>query len=135
MPLSMLSALARRNVDPWEEAARLARLPHEAAKRFLTALITTLPATPSARSDPAALAEQLIALLPQQRAASAHSFSGIPAIALATQRHGLTRYLAFYLVLMMFYLVAQWFLGSAHRAPQTGAPAAPAAAIAAPGTR
>lgn len=31
MPLSMLSALARLDIDPWQEAAELSRLPEETA--------------------------------------------------------------------------------------------------------
>lgn len=42
MLLSVLSALARLDIDPWEEAARLAALPGEAATRRLSSLIATL---------------------------------------------------------------------------------------------
>ena len=41
--LSVLSALARLNVDPWQEATSLARMPREAAVVRLTALIDALP--------------------------------------------------------------------------------------------
>jgi hypothetical protein len=64
MPLSVLSALARLNVDPWEEASRLAALPTEAATRFLTTLIAALPGSSSARADPELQAKRLSALLP-----------------------------------------------------------------------
>src|SRR5271157_3870474 len=43
MPLSVLSALARSGVDPWQEAATLAGLPEEAAIQRLTTLIAELP--------------------------------------------------------------------------------------------
>ena len=46
MPLSVVSALARLDVDPWEEAARLAAMPGEAATQRLSALIASLPAEP-----------------------------------------------------------------------------------------
>jgi hypothetical protein len=59
----MISALARLNVDPWEEAATLAQLPLDAAMRKLTLLIAALPAGSSARSDPAATASRLLTLL------------------------------------------------------------------------
>ena len=39
MLLSVLSALARLDVDPWQEAADLARLPRDSATQRLTALI------------------------------------------------------------------------------------------------
>jgi len=65
MLLSVLSALARLGVDPWQEAAKLARLPLETAARQLTALIAALPAEPSRPLDPATIAVRLIALLPR----------------------------------------------------------------------
>jgi len=41
--LSVLSAFARLNVDPWEEATSLARMPRKAAVVRLNALIDALP--------------------------------------------------------------------------------------------
>lgn len=66
--LSVLSALTRLDVDPWQEAAKLARLPKEAATQRLAALIATLPDEPAAHRPAGAIAARLIALLP--RAAS-----------------------------------------------------------------
>ena len=43
MPLSVISALARLEVDPWQEAARLADLPKELAATALDGLIRRLP--------------------------------------------------------------------------------------------
>jgi hypothetical protein len=45
--LSVLSALARLDVDPWEEAASLAQMPRRAAAVRLTALIDALPREPA----------------------------------------------------------------------------------------
>src|SRR5208283_4470219 len=56
--LSVLSALARLDVDPWREATSLARMPREAAAERLTALIDALPREPASAAD-------LIALLPK----------------------------------------------------------------------
>jgi hypothetical protein len=39
MSLSVVSALARSNVDPWQEAAKLARLPAKTATQRLASLI------------------------------------------------------------------------------------------------
>lgn len=83
MVLSVLSALARRNLDPWDEAARLARLPRAAAISFLTTLIATLPDGPSPRTDPGPMAERLIDLLPRRLASkdpapTEQSVSGSP---------------------------------------------------------
>jgi len=45
--LSVLSALARLDVDPWKEATSLARMPREAAAVRLTELIEALPFAPT----------------------------------------------------------------------------------------
>jgi hypothetical protein len=120
MLLSMLSALARLNVDPWDEAARLARLPREAATRFLTSLITALPDAPSARTDPRALAERLIALLPQRVATNGRGSNPAPVMAFTGNRHAVTRYFVLYIVLTAFFLGAQWLMGHAQQAPLPG---------------
>jgi hypothetical protein len=64
MLLSVLSALARQDVDPWEEAATLARLPGESATQRLALLIAGLPDAVSAQRDSGKIAARLIALLP-----------------------------------------------------------------------
>ncbi len=63
--LSVLSALTRLDVDPWREAAKLARLPKEAATQRLAALIAALPDEPSAHRSAGTIAARLIALLPR----------------------------------------------------------------------
>ena len=65
MLVSVLSGLARSDVDPWQEAAKLAQLPGEAATRELAALIGALPDRASSYPDPRAVATRLIALLPR----------------------------------------------------------------------
>lgn len=65
MMLSVVSALARLGIDPWEEAARLAALPKEAAASALDRLIERLPRGLWARSDIPAIAASLIELLPR----------------------------------------------------------------------
>ena len=66
MLLSVLSALARLDIDPWQEAAELARLPREAAVRRLASLIANLPEDGAAsQRDPKTIAARLIALLPR----------------------------------------------------------------------
>src|SRR5271170_1277276 len=65
MLLSVLSAFARLDVDPWQEAAKLACLPRETATLMLATLIAALPDGPSAPLDPGAVAARLIPLLPR----------------------------------------------------------------------
>jgi hypothetical protein len=66
MLLSVVSALARLNVDPWQEAANLAQLPVTTAARRLASLIAALPDRPSTLLDPGANAARLIAHLPRR---------------------------------------------------------------------
>lgn len=65
MTLSVLSALARLDIDPWREARSLARMPREAAVERLTALINALPRVAAG----GARAADLVALLPTGRSA------------------------------------------------------------------
>jgi hypothetical protein len=65
MLVSVLSGLVRSNLDPWQEAANLARLPGEAATGQLAALIGALPDQASAFPDPRSIASRLVALLPR----------------------------------------------------------------------
>ena len=61
--LNVMSAFARRNVDPWEEAARLSRLPRDVATRELCAMVAELPSGAN-RASPRAIAERLMSPLP-----------------------------------------------------------------------
>jgi hypothetical protein len=65
IPFSVLSALARQNVDPWQEAAELAQLSKESAIVRLTSMISSVTPGLSTRPDPTANAARLVALLPQ----------------------------------------------------------------------
>jgi hypothetical protein len=65
MPLSVLSALTRLNVDPWAEAAELSELPRDTATRRLVALIGRLPGGQGAQTDAKVIAHRLIELLPR----------------------------------------------------------------------
>jgi hypothetical protein len=64
MLLTVLSALARRDLDPWKAAAELAGLPEETAIQRLVSLISTLPRGLSPRTDPRTIAAGAVALLP-----------------------------------------------------------------------
>jgi hypothetical protein len=71
--LSVVSALTRLDVDPWREAAELARMPREAANRRLTSLIAALPDTPAGRLAPATIAGRLVKLPPRGGSSSVAS--------------------------------------------------------------
>lgn len=68
MTISVMSALARMEMDPRHEAARLARLPVDAAVKRLAALIAALPDSSTFRPDSGAIATiaaRLVSLLPR----------------------------------------------------------------------
>jgi hypothetical protein len=65
MPLTVLSALARLNVDPWGEAAELSELPKDTATQRLASLIARLPRGRWAHADCKKIADRLIDLLPR----------------------------------------------------------------------
>jgi hypothetical protein len=64
--LSVVSAFARLDLDPWKEAASLARMPRDEAKRRLTSLIESLPNRATTGLSPETIAARLTALLPQE---------------------------------------------------------------------
>jgi hypothetical protein len=63
MHLTMLSALARKGVDPWVEAAGLAALSREDATQKLVLMLAGVPNGPSPGDDTASLAARLVAHL------------------------------------------------------------------------
>ena len=74
--LSVVSALARVGVDPWEQAALLTRMPLDGAVEALSVLLAKLPAGSGRPVDPFPLATHLVSLLPHaahQSAPPAHA--------------------------------------------------------------
>ena len=76
-PLSVLSALARLDVDPWQEAASLARMPVDAAAKRLTALIVALPDAPTKDVPAMTIAAGLVTLLPKAPSFTVGSSDGV----------------------------------------------------------
>jgi hypothetical protein len=68
MTLSVLSALARQELDPWIEAARLSHLPQKTAIEQIMGLLEVLPGRILASLDREEVASRLSALLPRQAA-------------------------------------------------------------------
>jgi hypothetical protein len=64
MPLNVVSALTRLDVDPWEEAARLAALPKALAVEALEPMIAQLPIFRRQQSDNPVISQRLVELLP-----------------------------------------------------------------------
>ena len=120
MLLSVLSALARLDIDPWREAADLARMPGKLASQRLASLIETFPDLPTPPAGSETTAARLVALLPQgSRASTAgsgdwvepgtfHGFSGIVYVVLIN------------VLTLAFMIGAQWAAGAPHRAYKPG---------------
>jgi hypothetical protein len=64
MALSVLSALARLDLDPWDEAVALSRMPKDRAKERLVALMAATIRRLGADPSPETVAARLVALLP-----------------------------------------------------------------------
>jgi hypothetical protein len=133
LPLSVVSALARLDVDPWEEAAKLAAMSGEAATQRLSVLIASLPAQPPIDPECRTIAARLIALLPRQPVAAAAAHTKAARLEAAPKSPALT-YALYYVLFMLFILVSQWLIGN-REAPIRGEASMPSsisAPVAAP---
>jgi len=117
-PLTVLSALARQNIDPWEEAADLSRLRADAAMRKLTSMMAALPQGTLADCQPQAVAARLIVLLPHP---SAFDLSPRKAIAsVKTVHHSST--VSIMLSIIIYFAVmwlSQWLIASVQKPTPT----------------
>lgn len=117
MPLSVLSALARLDIDPWQEAAELARLPPETAKQRLASSIAALPNAWPAHLELKIIAARLVALLPRQPVSGNASLDAHPNVVVEpTDVTKLHAGVYMYIVLIVFMLGAQWIAAS-HETP------------------
>jgi hypothetical protein len=131
MPLSVLSVLARLDLDPWQEAAELARLPRETAARRLASSIAALPDGPMAHLEPGTIAARLIALLPRQASSENLSRETSPDTGDVTKfRAGVYMYV----VLIVFMLAAQWFTASRQAPAEADGAETPASSTVLPPT-
>ena len=117
MLLSVLSALARLDIDPWQEAAQLASLPEETATRRLSSLIAALPDGPSAHPDPETNAARLIALLPLRSGSKIAPRMGVPGAVAPTHPQAITYV---YVIFMVIALSAQWIAADRQPPAQVG---------------
>jgi hypothetical protein len=83
-PLSVLSALARLDLDPWAEAAALAGLSKPAAVTRLSALLGPLPGAPPTRLDRDGLCRRVLGLLPADHVMTRLPALGLPAASKTT---------------------------------------------------
>ena len=80
MPLSVLSALARLNIDPWEEAAELSELPKSPAVQRLASLIAQLQGGRWTLADSRTIAVRLIELLPHRGSSKVVLTAKVPSL-------------------------------------------------------
>jgi hypothetical protein len=129
MQLSVLSALARQNVDPWEIAQKLSSLPRDKALPLLTPLLACIPSGAEGRDAPEDIAARLIALLPSPRAATKNpGVSGLssPSANPVPNIEKLRLIVAFALLLLM----SQWLITGWLSKSKIETPLSPAAAVA-----
>jgi hypothetical protein len=127
MLLSVLSALARLDVDPWQEAAELAGLPGKTATERLASLIATLPDEPSAHRDARTIAAHLIARLPRRARSDIpfrEAFLGVGAV--TNSRAGKISTILISVIVVAVVLGTQWVMTSRQSAAQADNAHAPA---------
>jgi hypothetical protein len=115
-PLSVLSALARLNLDPWQEAAELAQLPRESATQRLTSSIAALADGPTAHLEHGITAARLIAPLPH------HDNSETPARGTVADSSEVRKFRAgvcMYAIFIVVMMAAQWIAASLQEPTQT----------------
>jgi hypothetical protein len=109
--LSVLSALARLDVDPWNEAMSLARMPREAAAVRLSALIDALRHAPASAIPPSMSVADLVALLPKSKTANAPPSNSIfVATGLRrTQTQALVSLSGFAIMMLVVFAISAFF--------------------------
>jgi hypothetical protein len=132
MPLTVLSALARVDVDPWEGAWKLTRLPQERAVTQLASLLGALRNAPVAGLDPAYIAGPLIALLPCPR--DRPPVLKALAQAAPTSHPAVVSTLLTVLTYVIFMLLGQWLMRGLEAPRGIQPPSTLAAAVDSPST-
>ncbi|MHB1871523.1 MAG: hypothetical protein ACYCT1_11810 [Steroidobacteraceae bacterium] len=112
-PLTVLSVLARLDIDPWEEAARLAKLPGEVAARALAGRISSLPMGSATSQDSGTIALRLISLLPgrsQHAIAAKKARSNGPDMSRTRDRAAIVSQAVLGLIFLAVLLLSQWIV-------------------------
>jgi hypothetical protein len=109
MLLSVVSALARLDIDPWQEAAKLTRLPSEIATKQLASLISVLPDGVSANLDTGTIAARLVSLLPRQVPSNVSPRATALGIGVVITRHALI-----FGILLIIVALGEHFIAAGH---------------------
>jgi len=116
MTLSVLSMLARTGVDPWSEAAELARLPQAKASDALTTLIGELPRGLVPNGETESIVARLVALLPLRQNSKIILSRAVQSSGALTQTHAVT----IAAMLICFLMGAVWFVAGRQSLAQVG---------------
>jgi hypothetical protein len=103
MPISVVTMLARLDVDPWQEAARLAALAPEAATQNVASMLKAMPDPSLQRDDVLTIASRLVARLPRPTPASTTPLQGLSVASgtPASRHRANVLFLAIYLIFML----------------------------------
>ena len=122
MRLSVISALARTDVDPWEEASRLAAMPKAIAEKTLLSILDLVSGRSWKSPEAAVIVARLIRLLPQSgeaatvaRTETANAAPGIAKV-LNLQKN----YRGLWVAIVLAILLAISFVTSYHPAATPG---------------
>jgi hypothetical protein len=108
LSLSVASALARMDLDPWQEAAALAALPPDTATQRVAALFQALPDELLSDRDRGTMATRLIALLP--RPANSEIRSPPESLDIGRTIHSVLGMGGIFLLIMLVLLFAQFVM-------------------------
>jgi len=120
--LSVLSALARMDVDPWEEASRLASMPKATAEKSLISILDLVSGKSWKSPEAAAVAARLVRLLPRPGEAAVITATAISNAATTTAKSSTHR--VNYRWLWLGLWIAMSFMMPHHQATTTSANAA-----------
>jgi hypothetical protein len=110
MPISVVTMLARLDIDPWHEAARLAALAPEAAAQKVAAMLKAMPDPSLQRDDVLTVASRLVAKLPRPTPAPASPVQGL-SVASGTPASRYRANVLFLAIYLIFMLTTQLVMG------------------------
>lgn len=113
-PLTLLSALARLDIDAWDEAAKLAAMPVETATAQLATMLATMPNAAPPTAESTTIATRLIGLLHRPVRKPVRSSTAPPARPPGPQSKGQSKGVhraVYYVAAVIFLLLCQWASG------------------------
>jgi len=112
MPLTLLTVLARLGVDPWEEAAELARLSLEPALQRLTSRLEAMPhGRPASAAETVNIATRLMELLHRAPSRKKSAPEPLPLATVIKQPDRL-KVAIYFLIALLFLFVGEWALST-----------------------